>query len=69
MNEEGVDDDDDVSIKASQVNGKLKAKTPAIKVKPEEDIAGSPQTTIPPKKKGRAPGSILVQLAVKREHG
>ena len=47
-------DDDDVSIKASQINGKLKAKATPIKVKTEEDIAGSPQTTIPPKKKGRA---------------
>ena len=47
-------DDDDVSIKASQINGKLKAKATPIKLKTEEDIAGSPQTTIPPKKKGRA---------------
>ena len=53
---DGEDDDggDDVSIKASQVNGKLKA-TPTIKVKPDEDMAASsPQSAIPPKKKGRA---------------
>ena len=48
------DDDDDVSIKASQVNGKLKAKSTTTKVKSEDDVASSPQTTIPPKKKGRA---------------
>jgi len=54
---EGDDDDDDVSIKASQLNGKLKAKssTPTIKVKPDQDMAAtSPQSAIPPKKKGRA---------------
>ena len=66
MDGEDVDDDNDVSIKASQVDGRLKAKTPAIK--PKEDMAGSPQTTIPPKKKGWAASLFNSRLNVSTDN-
>ena len=64
---DGEDVNDNVSIKASQVNGKLKAKTPMIKFKTEEDMASTDNNTT----KEKRSGSILVQLVVEcnyRQH-